>query len=86
MRLRQAAKLAGKLRWKITPKVHRLQHVPDYARLLNPRWVQNYGEESLVGTNTAIWHKTMRGRYQKSVQSIVLLKRTLGLLLRLETS
>ena len=83
MRLREAAYRAGKLFWRIAPKMPRLQHLPLYASALNPRWVQCYLEESLVGTNTKIWQKTLRGRYQNTAQSDVLLRRTVGLLLPL---
>jgi len=61
MRLREAAYRAEKLFWRITPQMHRLQHLPLYASALNPRWVQCYLEESLVGTNTNIWQKKPAG-------------------------
>ena len=86
MRLREQARLLRKLRFNVTPKCHRMQHCHNYAGVLNPRWVQNYSEESLMGTTSKVWEKTMVGRYQKSAQSTVLIKRVLGLLLRFETS
>ena len=41
-------------------------------------------EESLIGTTTRVWQRAMRGRYQQEGGSNVLLRRVLGLLLRLE--
>ena len=84
MRLREDARVRGKLYWKVAPKMHKLQHTPLHATVMNPRWVQNYAEESLIGTTTRVWQKAMRGRYRAHAQSNVLLRRTLGLLLRLE--
>ena len=51
---------------------------------MNPQWIQAYAEENLVGTTTQIWGQTMKGRYEDTVQSTVLIKRLVGLLLRIE--
>ena len=59
-------------------------HIPLYASVLNPRFVQNYAEESFIGSTTKVWHRSMFGPYKKVTQSTVLLKRSLALLLRLE--
>ena len=85
MRLREISRRRNKLQWTIPPKVHKLQHIPWYATILNPRHVQCYGEESAIGTTSQVWQKTMRGRYGDSAESIVLLKRILGLFLRFES-
>ena len=85
MALRAAARVRSELTWKISPKVHKLQHTPLYASVLNPRHVQVYAEESLVGTTVNIWKKSVSGRYQRTVQGVVLFKRLLALLLRFET-
>ncbi len=69
--------------WRITPKVHKLMHLHLYAAVINPRWVQNYAEESLVGTTTRIWQRAMRGKYSDHVQSNVLIRRLVGLMLRI---
>jgi len=52
MWLREDCRLRGELFFKATPKVHKMQHVPLMATALNPRFVQNYSEESLIGTCT----------------------------------
>ena len=82
--LRDHAKTRKQLLWKVTPKVHKIQHIPLYAEVLNPRYIQVYGEESLIGTTCLVWKKSMAGRYKKVAQRQVLLKRLLGLLLRFE--
>ena len=81
--LRGIARAKNQLWWRVTPKVHKLQHMSHWARVLNPAMVQCYMEESMVGTTTKVWQRTMSGRYQSTVQAIVLLKRVLGLLLRI---
>ena len=85
MRLHDHAQRNNRLQWQVTPKVHRLQHVPFYASILNPRHTQCYAEESLIGTTSQVWQTTMRGKYESSAQSVVLAKRTLGLFLRFES-
>ena len=74
----------NKLYFKITPKVHKLMHVPMYMEVMNPRWLQAYLEEGLIGSVTKIWQRGVKGRYERQIQSNVLLRRYLGLLLRLE--
>ena len=83
-RLRAWARARELLVFQVKPKMHKLQHLLLYAEALNPRHVQNYLEESLIGTVTKIWHIAMRGNYVSDAQSNVLLRRTLGLLLRWE--
>eukprot|EP00959_Pyramimonas_sp_CCMP1952_P273919 5725541-Pyramimonas_sp.AAC.1 len=61
MKAREECRLRNRLCFKLTPKVHRYQHVPLYCGVLNVRFAQTYGEESLIGTTTKVWHKTMRG-------------------------
>ena len=84
MRLREHARRGGLRLWKVTPKVHKMQHVPLHASVLNPRCVQNYAEESLIGTCTKIWARSVKSRYRRVVQSNVLAKRLVALLVRLE--
>ena len=50
--LREHSRVVKLLHFKVTPKVHKMQHLPLLSEVLNPRWVQNYCEESLVGTST----------------------------------
>ena len=84
MRLREIARVKKWPLWNVTPKVHKMQHVPLLATVLNPRCVQNYAEESLIGTCTAIWARSVAGRYRSVVQRAVLAKKLVGLLLHFE--
>ena len=85
MRCRQWAKERGELAFNVTVKVHRMQHLAAMAEIMKPAWVSCYSEESSVGTTTRVWRQSMHGRYAKTVQHRVLLKRLCGLWLRLET-
>ena len=82
--LREHSRVVELLHFKVTPKVHKMQHLPLLSEVLNPRWVQNYCEESLVGTCTKIWGKSVSGRHQGTAQRNVLTKKIVGLTLRLE--
>ena len=82
--LREIARGRGAAEWKLVPKTHMFMHMSDLANLLNPRWVQNYSEESQVGSTTLVWSRTARGRYRKAAQRMVLLKRLVALVVRLE--
>ena len=84
LRLRELSRRSGLLAFGITPKVHKVQHLPLVAQSLNPRWCQNYAEEATMGTVSLTWRGSARGRYQDSVQEVVLAKRLLSLLLRFE--
>ena len=46
---------------------------------------QNYTEESSVGTVAKVWAHSANGRYRRTVQRMVLLKRLVALMIRLET-
>jgi len=82
--LREWARTRRLLFFNVRPKTHGMMHVPEYAAVLNPRWVQNYSEESLIGSTCAIWKRSARGRYHAGIQRTVLVKRATGLFLRLE--
>ena len=84
MQLRELARQEGWLLWNVKPKVHKMQHVPLLAEVLNPRYVQNYAEEPLVGTCTNKWAKSVSGRYRHVAQKTVLVKKMVGLLLHFE--
>ena len=84
MRLRATCCARNVLAWEVTPKVHRMQHIPLYAGIMNPSFVQCYGEESLIGTTTKVWKKSLASRWERGVQRRVLLKRMCGLFLRLD--
>ena len=62
--LRKRAKGAKQLLWKIVPKTHYMQHFPDEARLINPRVVQCYIEESYIGKLAQIWASARNGPYK----------------------
>jgi len=74
MLLRNMSREAKLLHFKITPKVHKVQHIPFLANCMNPRFVQNYAEESLIGTCTKIWGRSMAGRHHRFVQRNALTK------------
>jgi hypothetical protein len=82
--LREYGRVNGQLTFPITPKVHKTQHLRLLATLINPRFVNVYADESLIGTTMKVYKKTMSGRYKQHVQRNVLLKRAVGLFLRFE--
>lgn len=84
MRCRENARKQGELSWRVTPKVHKMQHIPAMCALMNPRFVSCYSEESQIGTTLRVWKRSVSGRYKAAVQRNVLTKRLLGLFLRLE--
>ena len=86
MKCREFSRQCEFLGFQITPKVHKVQHVPTMCKLINPAHVSCYAEESLVGTTTKVWKQSMSGCYQKGCQRRVLLKRLAGLFIRLESS
>ena len=86
MVLRAICRHNSRLFFRVTPKVHKIQHVPFYAEVLNPRFIQVYAEESGVGTTTTVWKASVSGRYHAHVQEVVLVKRTCGLFLRYESA
>ena len=64
----------GDLVFAVSPKVHYMQHFPMQARLINPRFVQNYMEEGLMGKVQKIWEASVSGPYRNTVQKTVLMK------------
>ena len=86
MHLRHLSDVAGCDFWQITPKVHiGICAVGEQARLINPRFVQNYGEESLIGRMTKIWSASANGPYVKSSQRLVMTRYLVGLILRISS-
>ena len=81
--LREIAWVADRRDWHSVPKVHKILHYPYFARVINPRAVQNYGEEALIGTVTNTWTRSISERHKKKVQVSLLTKRIVALLLRL---
>ena len=86
MSLRMICQEVGVFAWQVTPKMHAIQHVSSFPCRLNPRWVQCYHEESGIGSTTAVWSRSAVGRYRKNVQRMVLLKKLVSLIVRLETN
>lgn len=69
----------GNLYFNVVPKHHYLCHVPEQSRLINPRFVHNYREESFVGRLTTIYASCANGRYKQVVQQTALTKYLVGL-------
>ena len=46
LELREAARVQALFLWRVSPKMHKMLHIPLYAACLNPRWLQNYAEVS----------------------------------------
>ena len=83
-RLREISRRSGILGFAVTPKVHKYQHLPRIAESINPRFCQNYAEEATMGTVSATWAGSATGQYMANVQEVVLAKRLVALLLRVE--
>ena len=72
--------VAGKMRWKTTVKLHYVvAHLHAQAQLINPRFVQGYSSESLVGTICGIYSKSQSGPFHRTIQRVCLLKYRTGL-------
>ena len=82
--LRKRAKEAKQLLWKIVPKTHYMQHFPDEARLINPRVVQCYIEESYIGKLAQIWASARNGPYKEAIQFFALLKYLIWLVIEMD--
>ena len=82
--LRSRAKTQKQLLWHITPKTHYMQHFPDEARLINPKAVQCYIEESTIGKVAKIWASSKSGPYRETIQRTALLKYLLWLSIEMD--
>ena len=82
--LRKRAKAAEQLLWHITPKTHFMQHFPQEARLISPRIVQCYIEESYIGKIAQIWTSSKNGPYNETIQFFALLKYLVWLCIELD--
>ena len=69
-RLRNLAATEGELLWPVRPKVHKMQHVPEMAGVINPVHAQCYGDESLMGTTANVWKRSMSGRCNNKIQRL----------------
>ena len=81
--LRQLCERAGVNSFQITPKLHYTQHFADQANLINPRVVQNYIQESLIGRVAKVWSACANGPYADTVQQSSLARQWVGLELRI---
>ena len=67
-------------RWKQPPKIHyAIGHLAQQARLINPRYVQCYSAEGLVGKVAKVWEKSMSGPHAAISQHMVLKKYLCGM-------
>ena len=82
--LRSRAKAAKQLLWHITPKTHFMQHFPQEARLISPRMVQCYIEESYIWKVAQIWASSKNGPYREVIQYFALLKYLVWLVIELD--
>ena len=70
----------NKTRWNTKPKVHfAVGHLGWQAALINPRFVQGYGGESMVGTMAEIYGLSMSGPYKQQIQELALKKYRTGM-------
>ena len=82
--LRAKAKDDNRLIWHISPKTHYMQHFPEEARLISPKVVQCYIEESYIGKVAEIWKSCKNEPYFDCIQRLALLKYLVWLCLELE--
>ena len=63
------------LTWHVKPKHHYFQHIADQLDLLNPRYVQNYLEEGIVGATANVYKASCSGPVDDArLQYTVLIK------------
>ena len=72
--LRSLYRRQGINAWQIRPKVHYHQHFAQQAKLINPRAVQCYAQESLIGRMAKLWRMNANGPYSPLVQETTLLR------------
>ena len=61
-----------------------MQHFPEEAKLINPRVVQCYIEESYIGKIAKIWASCKNGPYRATIQQVSLLKWLVALAVELK--
>jgi len=72
----------GRRMWPQRPKLHYvIAHLPTQASLINPRFLQAYASESMVGRVAKIYKKSLDGPNEGVVQSKVAIKYCTGMLL-----
>ena len=70
--------------WAIKPKTHYMQHFPAEAKLISPRVVQCYIEESYIGKIAQIWKSSKCAPCSETNQSLSLLKYLVWLSIELD--
>ena len=66
---------SGKLAWHITFKCHVAQHLPFQAEVLNPRFTQNYADESMVGRMSRMFFAAANGPSDQEVLQYSVLRK-----------
>ena len=66
------------------PKTHVIQHFPTEAKLIAPRAVQCYIEESYIGKIAQIWTSCKIGPYKETIQFMALVKYLVWLVIELD--
>ena len=70
---------AKKSRWNCVPKLHyAAAHISEQAALINPRLVQGYANESMVGVVCSIYELSQSGPFRARVQHVSMLKYRIG--------
>ena len=70
----------GELAWQMRPKLHyAVAHLPEQCILINPRFVQTYGSEGLVGKICNICKASHSGPYHAGLQPSFFSKYRTGL-------
>ena len=81
-RLAVLAVAENDLAWKQVPKLHYVVgHLAWQCRLINPRYVQTYGSEGMVGKICGIYRASQNGPYAAGLQTTILTKYRLAMLL-----
>jgi len=75
----------GRLAWKQTPKLHYVvAHLATQSELVNPRYVQTYGSEGLVGKICLIYRASQSGPFHATLQTTILAKYRVGMVITFE--
>jgi len=70
----------GARKWKQPTKLHyAIGHLAEQAKLINPRFVQCYGSEGLVGKISKIWKMSTDGPFEATIQKKILAKYRTGM-------
>ena len=74
--------MEGEMAWQARPKLHyAVAHLPRQAGLVNPRFVQTYGSEGMVGVIGNVYKSSQNGPYAAGIETTVMAKYRTGLVL-----